>query len=212
MQLVMEWPLIIAHGANDIDSCLAYLREGAEIIEFDVRRTKNGEFVLSHDKVVSGSAGLTKLEDVLKVLKNKVKIDVELKEEGYEKEVIDLILKYFKKKDIIISSGNVSSLKIIKENYLGIKTGLILFKRNIINLFRTFFGLFPRRAYGESKSDYIIIPHDYLSSRFLKKSRKNGASVLVWTLNDKRKLIKYIKDDRVSGVITDNVKLARECK
>ena len=72
---------------------------GADMIEFDVRRTRDGELIAFHDAVVGGGApvsGLTRdeieaaagvrpplLAEVLRACAGRIRLDVELKEDGY---------------------------------------------------------------------------------------------------------------------------------
>ena len=76
------------------------------MIEFDVRRTKDNVFIAFHDGFIQGKSikdltyeaisqiarnqgfDIPTVEEVLKWSRGKIKFDVELKEEGYEKEIV----------------------------------------------------------------------------------------------------------------------------
>jgi glycerophosphoryl diester phosphodiesterase len=51
----------------------------------------------------------------LKYASGKIKLDVEIKEEGYEKEIIELLLKYFKKDQFVVTSFYDSCVRKIKK-------------------------------------------------------------------------------------------------
>ena len=123
--------LIIAHrGAsacareNTLDAFKKAIDSGADMIEFDVRRTKNNVFIAYHDEHIQGEmvkeltyeaaeelAGrhgfsIPTVEEVLENTSGEIKLLVELKEEGYEKDVLEVLLKHFKDDDLIIASFN----------------------------------------------------------------------------------------------------------
>lgn len=66
----MRWPLITAHSGclntppNSIASVLAGLEAGADVIEVDVRATKDGVVVLLHDEHVTTSNGSKRVQDL----------------------------------------------------------------------------------------------------------------------------------------------------
>ena len=128
--------LIIAHrGApsyakeNTINSFKKAMALRADMIEFDVRRTKDNVFIVYHDGFIQGKPinewtykeirkiardqgfDLPTVEEVLKWSKGRIKLDVELKEEGYEKGIVELLSKYLKEGQFVITSFNDSSLK-----------------------------------------------------------------------------------------------------
>ena len=102
----------------------------ADAIELDIRKTKDGKIIVVHDptykdKIIKDTeyqelCTLTKedgffmplLIDVLNKYKGKILLDIEIKEEGYTKEIIDLILSVLTYDEFQIRSF---SEKVIKE-------------------------------------------------------------------------------------------------
>ena len=95
----------VAAGAaeNTIEAFTNAIAIGADMIEFDVRMTRDGELIAFHDARVNGIAvgSLTRddieagagvrpplLTEVLSACAGRVKLDVELKEDGYVPEVM----------------------------------------------------------------------------------------------------------------------------
>lgn len=99
-------PLVIAHrgawgktGQNTLAAFEAAIDLGADVIEFDVRRTRDGRLVVHHDARAAGVAtsrldyeelsarvGGSRpplLEEVLELAQGRIAVDVELKEAGY---------------------------------------------------------------------------------------------------------------------------------
>jgi glycerophosphoryl diester phosphodiesterase len=130
------------------------------MIEFDVRRTKDNVLIVYHDGLIQGKPvshllyeeirqiarnqgfDIPKVEEVLKWSRGRIKLDVEIKEEGYEKEIVELLSGFFKEDQFVITSFNESSLKIVKDNYPDIQVGLLLGKSKAPPLDKNF-GVFP---------------------------------------------------------------------
>jgi len=186
----MRNTIIIAHrGAsayakeNTLESFRKAIDIGADMIEFDVRRTKDHVLIALHDELLEGMPirELT-FEEILKIAKNKgyrpatfeevlqytsakVMLDVELKEEGYEQEVIELLTGYFKKDQFVMTSFYDSCIKKIKENNPNIQVGLILGISKPKNPIHTRFSeFFPLGRCKKAKADFLV-PHWRLLSR-----------------------------------------------
>lgn len=238
MENIENKKLIIAHrGAsgcakeNTLEAFQEAVERGADMVEFDVRRAGDGALVVIHDQEIGGRkiGDLTyealnniskdlgfhvpRLEEALALLKGKIKLDVELKEAGYEAEVIAQILKYFSQEDLIVTSFKKNSLRAIKNKYPEIKTGLLLGGRGesgkIIPAY--FDGLFKFKNARKLGVDYVL-PQWPLAILpvYLKKLRRTGVAVIVWTTANKKMAKKFFKNQNVSGVITDYPELLAE--
>lgn len=214
--------LIIAHrGAsayekmNTIAAFKKAIEMKADMIEFDVRKTKDNKIIIFHDSRINNAKiselkfkrlikikkDIPKLEEALKILKNKTKIDVHLKEEGYEKEAIKIILKYFKEKDIVICSEFPDSLKRTKEINEKIRTGLIL-NYNLKN-FLTSFGTFSKKEIFDCEADYIMPKWQLVNILFLTRAERFKIKVFPWVVNDKKLAERFLKKDIIGGIVTD---------
>jgi glycerophosphoryl diester phosphodiesterase len=224
--------LIIAHrGApflareNTLESFRQAISLGADMIEFDVRRTKDKVLIVFHDKSIQGKSikrlsyeEITKIardrgfdiptvKEVLKCTKGKIRLDVEIKEEGYEEEVVALLSKYFRKDQFLITSFNDSSLKRIKDNNPNIKVGLILGKFKP-PLWVRISEVFPMKRCKESRADFLVAHWKLLRVGFLERARRSHKPVIVWTVNDEEMIRKLLRDRRVWAIITDKADLA----
>jgi glycerophosphoryl diester phosphodiesterase len=233
-EIKMRRTLIIAHrGAstlareNTIESFEKAIETGIDMIEFDVRRTKDHALIVYHDELMEGKPikeltydeiskmtigqrfSIPTFSEVLRHTSGKIKLDVEIKEEGYEKESIELLLKYFKKDQFVVTSFYDSCIRKIKEDYPDIKTGLILGTSKPKNVILTRLSeVFPRRRWREAKAD-ILVPHwRLLWFGFLGRAKRENRLVFVWTVNDQKMIWKLLHDDRIDGIITDKPDLA----
>ena len=224
--------MIIAHrGApsyakeNTIESFKKAIALGADMIEFDVRRTKDKVFIVHHDESIQNKPikalpyekickmvrkegfAIPTVEEVLKYTRGKIKLDVELKEEGYEKEIVELLSKYFKEDQFVITSFNDSSLKIIKDNYPEIKVGLLLGKLKTPLLTRIS-EFFPMKRYKKARADFLVAHWRLLKVGFLERAQRDHKPVIVWTVNDEKMMERLFKDRRIYALITDKPDLA----
>ncbi|MDR3502478.1 MAG: glycerophosphodiester phosphodiesterase [Legionella sp.] len=143
--------LIIAHrGASRLareNTLLAFQKAidiGADIIELDVRQTRDGELAVFHDSKIFGKKinGISLaeanrlaasqnftipiLEQALTLITGKAGLQIEIKDAGYEFETAEAALKYLKPENFFIISFNFKTLKKIKSRFPQINTGLII--------------------------------------------------------------------------------------
>jgi glycerophosphoryl diester phosphodiesterase len=143
-------------------------------------------------------------EEVLKHTSGKIKLDVEIKEEGYEKEVVELLSRYFNKDQFVITSFYDSCIKRIKDNHPDIKTGLILGISKPEHPIRTRISeFFPARRCREAKADFLVPHRRLLWFGFLGRAKRENKPVFVWTVNDQKKIWKLLHDERIDAIITD---------
>ena len=140
-------PRIISHrGKVDLSSSensLVGIQEaidlGVNMIEFDVRNTANDVLVCYHDESIKGKLisyieyeemkaldkNVCRLEEVIELCK-KVGVNVEIKEEGYEEKVVDLLVSNFSYVDILITSFKSKVIRKIKLKDSKLTTGFLI--------------------------------------------------------------------------------------
>ena len=203
---------------NTLDSFKKAVELGVDAVELDVRRSKDGELVISHDdnlKKVFGVdmpvSGAT-LEELKKATKNKIatlgealhflggrveKILIELKEAGYEKKVLEAVKKEKLKDRAIIVSFLEEALEHVRELDRKIETGLIYAK------FRG-----PVAAALRLDARYLIPLYRFVHTRDVEEAHRNGLKVIVWTINTKEEARDYIAKG-VDGIATDKPDIFR---
>ena len=226
----MTKKLIIAHrGAssltkeNTIESFEKAIACDSDMIEFDVRKTRDGICIVYHDEFINDKminelkykqikeidGSIPTLEEILKLTKGKIRLDVELKEDAYEEEVIKMLLRYFKEDEFVITSFNDESLRTIKSSYPNLRVGLLLGKNKPRNLVITRLSeLFPFKRVIQSKADFIVPHWKLLRFGFLGRAERKHKPVWVWTVNDKAKIKAFLNDSRIETIITDKPDLA----
>lgn len=218
---------IIAHrGAsavkpeNTIASIEKAITQNADIIEIDVRVTKDGEFVLFHDKKLKRMTGfygkiedyffdilselrvgktsekIVKLDDILVKYSGKVKILIDLKVPYVEKDLLR-ILKRYNLINIYLQSFWHDPIKKIKRECPELKTGLVFYSKHLIMPFAKSFN-----------ANFLTLWHKSITEDYIKKAHKDGLEVYVFTVNNVLDAIKY-KKWGVDAVITNKPGLIR---
>jgi glycerophosphoryl diester phosphodiesterase len=180
------------------------------MIEFDLRRTRDGELVIFHDADTAGMpvAELTRpeiesltgvlpplLAEALELARGRIALDVELKEDGYVDEVADLLSRHAASGgELIVTSFLDHVLAQLMELRPRLSRGLIL-------TFSTEHVLERASACGAT----IVLPKMPLVSEVLLAELSDaGLTAIVWDFMAAEHAA-LLSDKRVSGVITDDV-------
>ena len=221
----MKLPMIFGHrGASSIEpenTMKAFqqaFEDGADGIEFDVRLTADNQMVIIHDSLInrtSNGIGLVRkktyqellefdfgkgekiplLEDVLKKFGNQKWLNIEIKEQGYEKQLLELLDKLKIIKKYVISSFDISVIQKIKELNSEIPTAF-LYDAVRINL---------QDLISKSHCDGIHPKHTFVNRRLFSEARYYRLAVRAWTVDSQRKAWKLTKLG-INGIITNNPK------
>lgn len=202
---------------NTLDSYSKAIELGANAIELDVRRTKDGKLVVIHDdnlKRVFGKdvqvneAALKELkqlsdnrvptlQEALRLIDGKVdKILVEIKEAGYEKKVLEAVKKEKLKDRVIIVSFHEQALLNVRKADGGIETGLV-YARYKNPEYKN-----PIDAALKLGAQYLVPLYRFTHTKNVADAHKNSLKVIVWTINTKREAKQYMAKG-VDGIATD---------
>lgn len=224
--------LIIAHrGAagdakeNTIESFQRAIALGADMIEFDVRRTKDEVLIAYHDETIQDRPvkeltfesihriaehqgfEIPTVDEVLRFARGMIKLDVEVKEEGYEKEMVELILRYYEEDEFVVTSFLDASLRTVKDNYPRVQVGLIL-GTSRASLRTRISEIFPAKRCNEAKADFLVPHWKLLRLGFFARPLRHKKPLFVWTVNDVQMIRELLRDRRVDAIVTDRADLA----
>lgn len=197
---------------------------GADMIEFDVRRAKDG-LVVFHDARCKGrrigklsrqelcrrtGVDVPWLTDVLELARHRIGVDVELKEDGYVAEVVELIRKYCDPEQTIISSFIDNVVTQSKRLAPEFRTSLMLGNPNPLTLPAARWSeLNPQNRLRRTGCDFNGPFSGYAQLGAVGRAEKAGRQSIVWTINSRRGLERWLADSRVFGVITDRADVAK---
>jgi glycerophosphoryl diester phosphodiesterase len=205
--------------ALEPENTLRSFRKAVELevdaVELDVRKTKDGKIVVIHDNTVDrttdgsglvselsfkeiegfkteGGETIPTLGEALDFLKGKVKVLIELKEAGYEEQILKLVEERGMIEDVSVISFNEDALRRVKELDKKVATGLIYVRHRK-----------PREAALELRAEYLLPLYRFTHSADVKKAHEAGLKVIVWTINTPQEVTIY-KQKNVDGIATDN--------
>ncbi len=224
--------LVIGHiGAKSIapenllKSFQKAIELNADFIEFDLRLSKDGEFVIIHDENtlnLTGHNGLVKemtlrelkqldigegekiptLAELIKITKGKIKLLTDLKVWGFTQDLVNILRKNDLIESSIVSCFEIAELLKIKELEPTLRIGYSI-PRPLTNLRRV-------KRYMQRAIDnefYAIHPYYHIVDKALVEfAHENGLKVHVWTVNEESLMRKLI-NLRVDAIITDDITL-----
>lgn len=219
-----------AYPENTIPAFKGAIQVGADWAELDVQQTADGEVIVMHDSNLKRTTGLDKevwqvtwdeikdldngswfdkkyqtvriptLEEVLKVCRGKIHLNIEIKPSGHdkdlEKQVAKLLKKYHMRDTCVVSSLKYDSLRKIKQADDSIETAYIT---------SVSYGNFTDLEYADGYS----VESTLLSKSFVNKAQKAGKQIYVWTVNSEERLEKVVGMG-IDNVITDDPVMAKE--
>lgn len=201
---------------NTLEAFEAAIDLGADMIELDVRRTRDGHLVVFHDaRVKTVPTSLLRyealrikgtksrpplLEDVLMLTKDRIALNLEVKEAGYVEETIAL-LRPFGLERCLLSSFLDEVVVEAKALAPELRTGLLL---------ATGFRKALTTRLPASKADCLCLHHRLANNAGLASVEAAGTTCVVWTVNAPRAIDRYLNHRAVEGIITDRPALALE--
>ncbi|NJB36731.1 glycerophosphodiester phosphodiesterase [Croceivirga sp. JEA036] len=220
-------PLVIGHrGAmgyeteNTLASVQKAMDMGVDMIEIDVFNIKSGETVVFHDKkldrlgnaggnieeynlydlkkvILDGNHRIPLLQDVLKLINNKVALNIELKGDGTANRV-NFITDYYVKnrgwewKNIVISSFNWEELRRLRKLNPEIAIAVLTEEDPVAAI-----------AVAKELNAVAINPYfEELTQEKVDKIQSEGFKVFTWTVNEPA-AIKKMQEFGVDGIITN---------
>lgn len=194
---------IIAHRGNDgvhkentINGVLNSLnKDCTDGVEFDIRITKDNDFVLNHDPFYNGlfikdtktsklkKSGLNTLTEVLEKINNQKILLIEIKEEDNNYKILnDKLYKILKKYNLnyYICSFNYELLTDFRQKYPDIKLGLIIGVKKNTDKFNHNF-------------DFSLVNYKHIN-------KIKDEETFIWTVNEE-KTFNMVKANQ--GIITD---------
>jgi glycerophosphoryl diester phosphodiesterase len=227
--------LTIAHrGAsamypeNTLRAFMAAADAGAEMCEFDVRMTRDGEIVVIHDATVNRTTNgrgrvaamdaeevrrldagirfgaefagerIPTLAEVARALKGRCGMDVELKASGLESRVCDILQQHGAIESSIVSSFDWEQLKMVSTAEPRIRIAPLADKHPAALLEAA-------RAMGA----FAIAPRfDMVDTAVCQEAHRSGLAVYTWTVDDPP-AIRRLAAAGVDGIMTNDPRTLR---
>lgn len=202
----------------------------SDYAEIDVQETKDGVVVLLHDTNLKRVTGLNEkiwnldyaevaqldagvkfnvrflgekiptLDEVLEYCKGKIKLNIEVKANGHNENIVSKVIhsieKYEFQNSCVVTSMNYRFLQQTKELNPNIITGYTM-----------------TMAYGSVKyiadADFLSVKNTYIDRRFVEEAHASGKEVHAWTVNYPGD-VKRMMSCGVDNIITDDPALVHQ--
>lgn len=214
---------VIGIPENSISAITEAVKQGADAVEIDVQRTKDGEYILNHDNTFSRMAGVRKtsqemtvkeikeldlgyqypkfkgervatLEEAIDSVKGKAGLYIELKGSTADKQMVDDVVKMVKEK------GVKDSIVLMTLDYNLIK----YIEEKYSEIESGFVYFFAVGDPGNFAADQLLLEEDAATRDALDKILGAGKKPIVWTVNDEESMDKFLGEE-VHGIVSDNV-------
>ena len=196
---------------NTLLSIARAMEIGVDAVEIDVRLSKDKEIIVIHDSTVDRTTNGTgpvssyalkeikkldagkgetipTLDEVIDLIGNKVRLIIELKQEGTERKVVELIKRNNLDDNVYVISFWHRLVKMVKEMESRIKTGVLLVGCPVDACIAT-----------HASSDALVMKYTFVNRKFVEIAHKEGLKVFIWNIDD-RDLLKPYADMRVDGI------------
>ncbi len=228
----MATPRIVAHRGNTHhprskqhppENTLAAFEQaivhGADMVEFDVRRTQDQVLIIHHDPKIAGhpiaqtpwpilqtlNPRIPTLALALQHCQNRIQLDVEIKEIGYECAIAELLLAQFSPNDFVITTFHLQSLQTIKQHYPAITIGLLLNPPWRDRQSNTVTHKLTTQI--THLQPHFLAPYSkLLSTPWLQTINPTQLPYWVWTVNQPKQIQAMLHNSTIAAIITDNCK------
>jgi glycerophosphoryl diester phosphodiesterase len=166
---------------------------GADMIETDVRRTARGALVLAHDPLgPRPPRDLVELAELVELADGRIALDVELKEAGYESQVLAALDP--RPAGLVVTSFIPEAVAAVRALDPEIETGLIFRPGDRRDLADRARGCGARMVVAHSSS---------VRPELAAEVHRARRPLMVWSVNDRRRLAAVMAMPGVTHVVTD---------
>jgi len=199
---------------------------GADWVELDIRMTRDGRLVCFHDPTLNGQAvealtfqalhalcaaegfELAALDEVLTALEGRIQLDLEIKVEGIEENVVHTVETHIGTTKFVYTSFHdqvVARLKTLSPTQ---QAGLILgVAKPAHKVWTRLSELFPKRRIQRCNADFVVPHYKLIRLGFLSRMRRISVPVWVWVVNNPHQIEDLFRR-KVAVLITDDVDAA----
>jgi glycerophosphoryl diester phosphodiesterase len=214
----------IAPG-NTLASFDAALAAGVDMVEFDVLRMADGRLALAHDLRDAGRPGVLTLDEGLDHLVTDayagIELDVDLKQAGYEREVVEALRQRNLVERSLISTMEEESLPVIRALEPGVRLGWSVpkLRRNPLSNpltrplallgayeYRRRLAARVRARLQAGEIDAVMAHFAVVDKRLVRVVKESGGELYVWTV-DEPKRIALMERLGVTGIISNDPRL-----
>jgi glycerophosphoryl diester phosphodiesterase len=207
------------------ESYTAALTSGAEYAEFDIRKTADNVLVIYHDARAGRGGPLVaeleyrelcdrleypvpRVDEVMAILAGQQLGHLDLKEIGYEAEVVGLATSILGRENFVVTTLEDVSVATIKRAFPGVRTALSL-GRSMGELPRRRWAatrhseLYPMRRVRACGADWVAANYRLAQLGVARACHRSGIGIMVWTVDADPLIDRFLLDQRIDVLITN---------
>ena len=217
---------ISAHGprTGTIEAYAMALETGAEYVEFDIRRTADGELAVYHDPRTRQGEVLAaisyprlcelagyrvpRVADVMTLIAGKATGHLDLKDTGGEEKVVEMALDILGPGNFVMTTLEDRSVAAIKTRFPAVPAALSL-GRDLNEVPRArraatrLSELFPMRRLRACRADWVAVHRRLAAAGVLARCHRAGIRTMIWTVDEDAEIRRWLADPRVTVLITN---------
>ncbi len=216
-----------SRGAGPVtyESYADTLPGSAEYAEFDIRKTADNVLVVYHDRRAGRGGPLVaeleyrelcdrlhyvvpRVDEVMALLAGRVIGHLDLKEIGYESEVVALASSILGPGNFVVTTLEDASVATIKRSFPGVRTALSL-GRSLRGVPRRRWAavrhseLFPLSRIRACGADWVAVNYRLAQLGVARTCHRNGIGIMVWTVDHDVLIDQFLRDQRIDVLITN---------
>jgi glycerophosphoryl diester phosphodiesterase len=217
---------ISAHGprTGTIEVYANALETGAEYVEFDIRRTADGELAAFHDARTSQGDALAaisysrlcelagypvpRVAEVMAAIAGKATGHLDLKDTGGEDRAVEMALDILGPGNFVVTTLEDQSVAAIKARFPSVPVALSL-GRDLDEVPRSrrastrLSELRPMRRLRACQADWVAVHRRLAAAGVLAQCHRAGIKAMVWTVDEDAEMRRWLADQRVTVLITN---------
>ena len=212
---------------NSLEGIELAIQHGCYACETDTQRTKDGYYIINHDDDFKRLTGVNKkpgdmtleevrqltitdpatgatskvpeLDEMLDVVKGRVKLFIELKGATADRQMVDDVVKMVREKDCVADVALISLkydvIDYAETTYPEFETGMLIFGS---------LGDVTR-----ANCDLMVLEEEMSTDELIDHIHEAGKEVYVWTINTEEGMKKFLAG-KCDGIITDQIELSMQ--
>jgi glycerophosphoryl diester phosphodiesterase len=215
------------------DAYRSALAAGADYLEFDVRRTADGELVAFHAAALGSGQPVASLSyadlrrlagyevptamGVLRLLGGRGAAHIDLKDRACLAAIVALALSILEPRRIIVTTGDEAAISELRHSFPAVPAGLTI-GGDLAQAARYLAGRARRQvrsridAVAAVGADWAVVHERLARAGVLAECRQRGLATMVWTVNDDTALARWLSCPDVDILVTDRPRRAADLR
>lgn len=192
---------------NSLESVKAAVENGADIVEFDIRKRPDDTVVMSHDLVVTNNDGVP-LEEALIILKDTdIMVNLDIKETKALNQMYKLLVEYNMVNRCFLTGIEILNVNSVKNSDCAGMDYYLNYKPSRTKVFFDEYRTKLIELLEETGAVGINCNYKYASSQLSNLLHKKGYKLSVWTVDTERKAKKMLacKPDNITTRYPDMI-------